>query len=75
VIALLPTLTLVWGKGKKAGFTAEVENTITKFTIPTALAGGDYYVGAIVDTANKVAESNESNNTGYDATPTSISAL
>ena len=33
------------------------------FTIPTSLAAGTYYVGAIADSAAVVTEGNEANNT------------
>ncbi len=47
---------------------AEITGSNT-VTIPAAVGNGSYYIGAIADATNKVGESDESNNTGYDATP------
>jgi uncharacterized protein YkwD len=43
--------------------------------VPSNLAGGSYYIGAIADATDLVAESNESNNTGLDAAPMNIIPL
>ncbi|MAK78170.1 MAG: hypothetical protein CL992_02730, partial [Euryarchaeota archaeon] len=41
--------------------------TSTKYVdIPTSITGGYYYVGMIVDTQNRISESNENNNDDYD---------
>ncbi|NPV89693.1 MAG: hypothetical protein HPY50_02810 [Firmicutes bacterium] len=46
--------------------------TTTSVTIPTNIPDGSYYIGSIVDTTNVVRESNENNNTGYDAAPINV---
>lgn len=52
----------------------ETKTITTSVTIPKTLKiGTQYYVGAIVDAANAVVESNESNNTGYDSEAMTIS--
>jgi subtilase family serine protease len=54
--------------GATQTFTANV-------TLPKTLRmGTKYYVGAIVDATNVIAESNESNNTGYDSGVLTISS-
>ena len=40
--------------------------------IKRRIPAGNYYIGAIVDYKNRITESNEVNNTGYDAAPITI---
>jgi len=45
------------------GFAANAEQTVTiNGKVPPKLSLGNYYIGAIADVENRVAESNESNN-------------
>ncbi len=59
-----------------AGLAAGASSTnTTNLTIPATLAGGSYYVGAIADATNTVSESDENNNTGYDAGKFTVTAI
>ena len=44
-------------------------NSGTLTTMVSGIPGGEYYLGVWVDAENGIAESNENNNTGYDASP------
>lgn len=56
--------------GLAAGATGACSGT---FSVPTGLAPGNYYVGAIVDDQSAVTESNESNNARASVTATALS--
>lgn len=47
----------------------ETSRQINTFTLPSDIAPGSYYIGAIADALDEVEESNENNDTGYDLTP------
>lgn len=50
----------------------EFTNGATAVTIPKSVKAGTYYVGAIADATKVVTESNENNNTGFDASTISV---
>lgn len=63
----ISTSDILLGQRSVSGLAAGATNNGTKsVVIPAAVTSGTYYIGVIADATNLVAESDESNNSGYD---------